>query len=306
MKNKHVGMLMGGHNSEHEVSMRTGAALAKALRSRGYRVTEIDVTPKLPEVLVREGIEVAFVALHGRFGEDGCIQGLLEAMQIPYTGSGVLASALSMDKVFAKKVFRQSQLPVVEDVVLPRNSVKECLASDLPFSLPVVVKPSREGSSVGVNIAHDAREFQSALLEARKHEGDILIERYIQGREIQVGVLDDEAIGVIEVVPGEEFYNYKAKYQSNGKTQYLFPAPLNPQENQKALTLGLFAHRSLGCVGVSRVDTILSKDGHFFLLEVNAIPGMTEQSLIPKIAKGIGLSFEDLAERLLLGASLKA
>ena len=306
MKDKRIGMLMGGHNAEHEVSINTGKALAGALRSRGCRVVEIVVDTDLPAVLLRERVEVAFVALHGRWGEDGCVQGLLEAMRIPYTGSGVLASALSMDKVISKGVFRQRGLPVVEDVVLARESLDGIEVTDLPFGLPVVVKPSREGSSVGVSIVRDAAAFLCALEQTRDLAGEVLVERYVPGREIQVAVLDDQPLGAIEIVPAGEFYDYEAKYHSGGATQYLFPAPLSKAETDRVLDLCAGAHRALGCRGVSRVDTILASDGEFFLLEVNTIPGMTEASLVPKIAAGLGMRFADLAERLLLGAALKA
>ncbi len=306
MKDKHIGMLMGGHNAEHEVSLKTGKALSEALRSRGYDVTDIVVDVDLPSVLIRESVDVAFVALHGRWGEDGCVQGLLEAMRIPYTGSGVLASALSMDKVFAKGVFRQHGLSVVEDVVVAKENLDDFSVDDLPFALPAVVKPSREGSSVGVSIVKNESEFSRALADVRDLAGDVLIEKYIKGREIQVAVLDDEPLGAIEVVPAEEFYNYKAKYQSGAGTRYLFPAPIGQEENHRVMDLCAKAHKALGCSGVSRVDTIMTGDGSFYLLEVNSIPGMTQASLVPKIAAGLGMSFEDLAERLLNGASLKA
>ncbi len=306
MKDKRIGMLMGGHNAEHEVSLKTGAAMAAALRKRGYQVIDVLVDADLPAVLVRERIEVAFVALHGRWGEDGCIQGLLECMRIPYTGSGVLASALSMDKVVAKGIFRQHGLPVADDVVIPKAALEGFQSSDLPFALPAVVKPSREGSSVGVSIVRDEAGLAGALAEARELAGDVLIERYIQGREIQVAVLDDEPLGVIEVVPAEEFYNYKAKYAKGAGTKYLFPAPLDDDQRDRAMQICAAAHKALGCTGVSRVDTMLDESGQYSLLEVNTIPGMTEASLVPKIAAGLGMSFEDLAERLLQGAALKA
>ncbi len=306
MKNKKIGMLMGGHNAEHEVSLASGIALAKALRARGYQICEIEVDVDLPAVLLRESIAVAFVALHGRWGEDGCIQGLLETMRIPYTGSGVLASALSMDKVVAKKMFRHQQLPVALDQVVSQSALAGFASHQLPFGLPVVVKPSREGSSVGISIVRKEAELAAALSQAQNLAGDIMIEQYVEGREIQVGVLDDQALGVIEIVPAEEFYDYKAKYQSDGVTQYLYPAPLTAAQTESALALGLAAHRALGCSGVSRVDTLLRPDGDFVLLEVNTIPGMTEASLIPKIAQGVGISFADLAERLLLGAACRA
>jgi D-alanine-D-alanine ligase len=299
-------MLMGGGNAEHEVSLKTGAALAQALRSRGYRVSDVLAGEDLAQVLLREKIEVAFVALHGRWGEDGCVQGLLEAMRIPYTGCGVLASALAMDKIYAKRIFKAIGLPVAEDLVVKKAEAGKFDSAALTFGYPVVVKPAREGSSVGISIAKDAADLKKAVETAAGFAGDILLERYVKGREINVGVLDDRALGALEVVPAEEFYDYKAKYHSGGTTQYLFPAPLSEEQNRTVLDLALRAHRALGCSGVSRVEAILDKRGDYFMLEVNTIPGMTEASLIPKIAKGVGISFEDLAERLLLGASLKA
>jgi len=306
VKDKHVGMLMGGGNAEHEVSLKTGSALAEALRSRGYRVSDVLVGVDLAQVLLREKIEVAFVALHGRWGEDGCVQGLLEAMRIPYTGCGVLASALAMDKIYAKRIFKAIGLPVAEDLVVEKKAAADFDPASLTFGYPVVVKPAREGSSVGISIARDAAGLKKAVETAAGFAGDILLERYVKGREINVGILDDRALGALEVVPAEEFYDYKAKYHSGGTTQYLFPAPLTEEQNRTVLDLALRAHQALGCSGVSRVEAILDERGDYFMLEVNTIPGMTEASLIPKIAKGVGISFEDLAERLLLGASLKA
>jgi D-alanine-D-alanine ligase len=305
MKDKRIGILMGGHNAEHEVSLETGAMVAKGLRGRGYQAIEIEVDSELPQRLRHEKIEVAFIGLHGRFGEDGCVQGLLEIMRIPYTGSGVLASALSMDKVMAKKLFRAAMLPLAEDVVLSGAVARNLSQVELPFPLPVVVKPAREGSSVGVNIARDEAAFRRAIAEAGIYSGDILVERYLKGREIQVGILDDRALGAIEIVPAEDFYNYRAKYLSDSGTRYIFPAPLDETETRRALEVGLGAHQALGCQGVTRVDLIFSQ-GEFFVLEVNALPGLTEHSLIPMIAKGTGISFGELVERILLTAALKA
>jgi D-alanine-D-alanine ligase len=305
MKDRRIGVLRGGHNAEHEVSLETGAMVAKGLRGRGYHVIEIDMDQELPQRLRREQIEVAFIALHGRYGEDGCVQGLLEVMRIPYTGSGVLASALSMDKVMAKKLFRAAGLMLAEDVVLSKNVTPNYSAADLPFPLPVVVKPGREGSSVGVNIARDETGFHRAIAEAGTYAGDILIERYLKGREIQVAILDDRALGAIEIIPAEDFYNYRAKYVSDSGTRYVFPASLSEDETRRARAAGLGAHRALGCHGVTRVDLIFSQ-GEFFVLEVNTLPGMTAHSLVPMIAAGIGISFEELVERILMTAALKA
>jgi D-alanine-D-alanine ligase len=305
MKDRCIGVLKGGHNAEHEVSLETGAMVARGLRKRGYHVIEIDVDDELPQRLRREQIEVAFIGLHGRYGEDGCVQGLLEVMRIPYTGSGVLASALSMDKVVAKKMFRAAGLVLAEDVVLSKAAAPNYTAAELPFPLPVVVKPGREGSSVGVSIVRDEATLCRAIADAGIYAGDIVIERYIKGREIQVAILEDRALGAIEIIPTEDFYNYRAKYLSDSGTRYVFPAPLGEDENHRALAAGLGAHRALGCHGVTRVDLIFSR-GEFFVLEVNTLPGMTAHSLVPMIAAGVGLSFEELVERILLTASLKA
>jgi D-alanine-D-alanine ligase len=306
LKRKRVGVLLGGLSSEREVSLRTGAAVSKALRGLGYEVVEIDVGKDLPARLVAEKVDVAFIALHGRYGEDGCVQGLLECMFIPYTGSGVMASSLGMDKVFAKQVFVAHGIPTPPYRAFTTAAEARVAADSLPFGFPVVVKPSREGSSVGVHICKTREEYLAAVEDASKLAGSILVEQYIKGREVQGGVLDDEALGVIEVVAAREFYDYQAKYQSGGTTQYLFPAPLPPDQYERVNQVCLAAHRALGCSGGSRSDVILTPSGEVFLLEINTLPGMTEASLLPKIAAGRGIDFPGLCERLLQGASLKA
>ncbi|MDR0967182.1 MAG: D-alanine--D-alanine ligase [Myxococcales bacterium] len=306
LKRKTIGVLMGGLSAEREVSLRTGKACGDALSSLGYVVRSIDVQRDVAARLVAEGIELAFVALHGRYGEDGCIQGLLESMAIPYTGSGVLASAMGMDKVVSKHLFASHGLPIARDVVLrnPSDLVTFRGAADLPFALPAVIKPSSEGSSVGVTIARDEAELVAAVGKAAALKGDILIEQFIQGREIQAAVLDGEALGAIEIVPASGFYDYAAKYEVN-TTRYLFPAPIPSDQYERACQLSLDAHQALGCSGATRSDMILAPDGQLYLLELNTLPGMTATSLLPKIAAGKGIDFPALCERLLLGASLK-
>lgn len=306
MKKKVVGMLMGGLSTEREVSLRTGEACARALSSLGYVVRSIDVQRDVAARIAAARIDVAFIALHGRFGEDGCIQGLLESMGIPYTGSGVLASAMGMNKVVSKRIFEDRGLPVAPDVVL-KNAVdlRDFRgAADLPFGLPAVVKPSGEGSSVGVAIAHDEPALMAAVEAASHLQGDILIEALVPGREIQAAVLDGEALGAIEIVPANAFYDYAAKYEDHA-TRYLFPAPIPPDQYAQACRIALEAHLALGCSGATRSDMILTPDGRLFLLELNTLPGMTAASLLPKIAAGQGIDFPALCERLLLGASLK-
>jgi D-alanine-D-alanine ligase len=302
---KKVAVLYGGPSSEREVSLKTGAACAEALRAKGYDVALVDVDRELAARLREAGAEVAFVALHGRWGEDGCVQGLLEAMGIPYTGSGVLASAVGMDKVLSKLLFRSLGLDVADYRVFPAARAGEVRAADLPFTFPVVVKPACEGSSVGVTLVKEPTGLQAACREAARWKGDVIVERYARGKEVQVAVLDGRALGVIEVVPANEFYDYAAKYTA-GTTQYFYPARLSEAETRRLMEAAEKAHRGLGCAGVTRTDFILVPDGTAYVLEVNTLPGMTASSLVPKIAAGNGLPFGDLCERLLDGAALKA
>lgn len=304
LKSKRIGVLMGGLSTEREVSLRTGKACADALESKGYVVTRIDVQEDVARRLLDERVEVAFIALHGRWGEDGCIQGLLESMFIPYSGSGVLASAVGMDKVFAKQVFNARGVKTPPYEVFPSFAALEKHGFTMSFGFPAVVKPSGEGSSVGVTIARDPASLKAAALEAGKLKGAILVEKYVKGREIQVAVLDDEALGAIEVVPANEFYDYSAKYQA-GTTRYLFPAPIPADRAAAAYEAAVGAHRALGCAGATRSDLILEPSGEIWILEINTLPGMTSASLLPKIAAGKGIDFASLCERLLLSASLK-
>lgn len=306
LKKMRVGVLMGGLSVEREVSLRTGAAVSGALRQRGYQVVELDAQKELAARLLSERVEVAFIALHGRFGEDGCVQGLLESMFIPYTGSGVLASALGMEKVFAKQIFLGHGIPTPAHQAFRTSQAALAAVGCLPFPFPVVVKPSREGSSVGVHICRTREQFVAAVEDSGKYAGSILVEEYVKGREVQGAVLEDAPLGAIEVVPAKEFYDYEAKYRAGSGTQYLFPAPLPPELYQKVNQTCLAAHQALGCGGASRTDAIVTERGEVLVLEVNTLPGMTETSLLPKIAAGRGIDFGELCERLLWGASLKA
>ncbi len=304
LKSRRIGVLLGGMSEERAVSLRSGAAVAQALRELGYAPVEIDVGKDLPARLAAEKIDLAFIALHGRYGEDGCVQGLLESMFIPYTGSGVLASSVGMEKVFTKQVFVAHGLPTPKWAAF--TTVAEALAATLPFELPCVVKPSCEGSSVGIHICKTRAEYEAAIADASQYAGKLLVEQYVKGREVQGAVLDDEALGAIEIVPAREFYDYQAKYGVDSGTQYLFPAPLPPDLYAKVNATCLAAHRALGCSGASRSDVIVTPDGQTLLLEVNTLPGMTGSSLLPKIAAGRGITFPQLCERLLLGAALKS
>jgi D-alanine-D-alanine ligase len=300
-----IAVLMGGCSAEREVSLQTGRAVSSALRKPGYNPIELDVGPDIAAVLLEQGVQVAFVALHGRYGEDGTIQGLLESMRIPYTGSGVLASALGMDKVRSRLIFQQCNLPVPYYRVLQAQEACKFVPGKDGPGVPLVVKPAGEGSSVGVHIVRDRGSLNRAFNEALEFGSTIIVERYIPGREIQVGILDDEPLGAIEIRPVGEFYDYRTKY-TDGLAEHILPAPLPAERYQEALEIGLAAHRALGCEGGTRVDLLFEEGKGFFLLEVNTLPGMTAVSLLPEIARGAGFSFEALCERILLGARLKA
>lgn len=304
LKSKRIAVLLGGLSSEREVSLRSGAAVAKALRDRGHTVVELDVGKDIAQRLAQERIDLAFIALHGRYGEDGSIQGLLESLFIPYSGSGVLASAVGMDKGFTKLVFQANGIPTPAFALF--HDAAAARAASLPFGLPCVVKPSREGSSVGVHLCKTRAEYEQAVDDCSRFAGAILVEQYVKGRECQGAVLDDVGLGVIEIVPAREFYDYEAKYGKDSGTQYIFPARLEPATYQAVLALCAKAHRALGCAGATRSDAIVTPEGHITLLEVNTLPGMTASSLLPKIAAAAGIDFGSLCERLLLTASLKA
>lgn len=303
MKDKKIAVLMGGLSAERDVSLKSGLAVHQALLGLGYDSTAIDVRHEVAAMLRDERIEVAFIALHGRYGEDGCIQGLLELLQIPYTGSGVLASALAMHKLYSKQAFAAAGLTITPYAAVRKG--ESCNAAALPFGLPVVVKPVQEGSSVGVSIVRQADQLQTALDEAFQYDELVLVEQYVKGREVQVGILDNQPIGAIEIVPKKEFYDFEAKY-SDGMAEHFFPARLDAALYEKVQQLGLQAHQALGCDGYCRVDFLVTEAGDCYLLEVNTLPGMTALSLLPEIAqKGAGLSFPQLVERILLSARLK-
>lgn len=302
MKTRKIGVLMGGLSAEREVSLNSGKAVHAALRDRGYNAVAIDVGRDVAARLTEECIDVAFICLHGRLGEDGTVQGLLEVMGIPYTGSGVLASALAMNKTVAKVVFAANGLTIAPYVVLRGDDTfSEEYAG---FGFPVVVKPSQEGSSVGVSIVRSQGELSSALALAFRYDDEVLVEKYIKGREIQVGILGDKALGAIEIIPKREFYDFEAKYTA-GMAEHVCPAHLEPAVYETVLRQGEAAHRVLGCSGYSRVDFLVTVDGECFLLEVNTLPGMTALSLLPEIAQSAGYGFGDLVEKIVCSAALK-
>jgi D-alanine-D-alanine ligase len=304
LRKKRIGVLMGGMSSEREVSLMSGGAILKALVELGYNAVSVEADEILAQRLREEKVEVAFIGLHGSLGEDGSVQGLLEMMRIPYTGSGILASALAMNKAVSRQIFQQNSLPVPRSVFLAQPPEGGVDLQKIPIPLPVVIKPCQEGSSVGVAIVSHPRDLLPAAEKAFGYGGGILVEEFIKGQEIQVGILDEVALGAIEIVPKVEFYTYEAKY-TDGLAEHLFPAPLPKQEYRKALELGVQAHRLLGCEGGTRVDLLYREPGEFFVLEVNTLPGMTPLSLLPDIARGVGIPFPELVERILRGARLR-
>jgi D-alanine-D-alanine ligase len=296
LKAKRVGVLMGGTSAEREISRKTGEAVLASLKRQGFLAVGIDVDVLVAEVIRKETIDVVFIALHGSKGEDGAIQGLLEILNIPYTGSGILASALGMNKIASRKIFLYHKLPVPDFIILRRGeNPKEVLKK---FGLPMVTKPSCQGSSVGVSIVHEESKLAAAVDLAFKYDHEILIEKYIQGKEIHVGIVGFEALGAIEVVSKTAFYDYEAKY-TPGMSTHIFPARLPKALYQQSLEYALAAHQALGCSGYSRVDMIVDQEGVPYILELNTLPGMTQTSLLPEIGKGVGIDFDTLIRRIL-------
>jgi len=304
LKKKKVAVMMGGLSREREISLKTGKAILKALTEKGYTVTAIDVGEDIGEKLVRGKIECAFLALHGRFGEDGTIQGMLELMRIPYTGSDVLASALAMHKIMAKKFFLCEKIPTPRFEVLQREEIKKGLQKKISLPLPVVVKPAREGSTIGISIVRKEEELLSAFKKAVEYDEEILIEEFMKGKEITVGILEDIPLPMIEIVPKSGFYDFHSKY-TKGETQYILPARISREKYLYAQEISLKAFQTLGCSGVARVDLMTDENENPFVIDINTMPGMTETSLLPKAASYAGIPFEDLVERILLKASLK-
>jgi D-alanine-D-alanine ligase len=305
-----VGVLMGGTSGEREISLKTGEGVARALEARGHEVARIIVGGGAPvDVALREAaIDVAFIALHGRGGEDGCLQGMLELMGIPYTGSSVLGSALAMDKLKAKEMFRLHNIPTppyyvaTETDLLGNDELAELHGS---FGYPVIVKPRNEGSSIGLAKAGDLRELRTAVEAALELDRWALVERYIKATEVHVGVLDGRVLGCIEVAPKSGIYDYAAKYTA-GATEYIIPPRIAPTRARGVMNLAERAVRALGCTGAVRVDLLVTEGENEYVLEVNTLPGMTATSLLPKIAEHAGIGYGELCELILDGAQLHA
>ncbi len=295
---KKIGVLMGGLSSERDVSLASGTAVLKALVGKDYQAVAVDVNRDVAAELRRQGIEVAFNGLHGKFGEDGAIQGLLEIMGIPYTGSGILASAIGMNKTVSKAVFQAAGLAVGPYAAIEAGDREAAAQRAAKIGFPLFVKPASEGSSVGVSRVDHQADLAAALDLAFSYDREVLVENLIAGKEVQVGILGDRALGAIEIVPKNRFYDYESKYKE-GMSEHFFPARIPQAAYERTLAAGLAAHRAVGCRGYSRVDFILTEEGTPYILEVNTLPGMTATSLLPDIAKGVGIPFPDLVERIL-------
>jgi len=298
-----IAVLLGGTSAERDVSLLSGAAVLKGLQEAGIDAHPVDIRDVPVLQLKEQGFDKAFIALHGRGGEDGTLQGVLEFLNIPYTGSGVMASAITMDKLRSKYLWQGCGLPVSPFVALTRKQMDEGLtpeelASIDALGLPLFVKPSREGSSVGISRVNEAWQFPAALDEAFRHDDEVLVEAFLSGPEYTVGVIGEEILPSIRIQTASEFYDYEAKYISDD-TQYFCPSGLSAKQEAELSELVIAAWRALGCSGWGRVDVMMGGDGRFYLLEVNTSPGMTSHSLVPMAAKQAGMSFSQLVTRIL-------
>lgn len=294
-----IGVLAGGPSSERAISLKSGQAVYDALLRAGLDVVFIDIPDNSLAGLSGYQIDIAFITLHGRFGEDGAIQELLEKRGIPYTGSGPAASKTALDKISSKKIFEKANIPV------PAYHVPsgDCEGIKKAMSFPCVVKPQYEGSSIGLSIVDMPGKLAHAVDAARAYGGDVIIEDYIDGREMTVGVLDDVPLPVVEIVPCDGIYDFTAKYE-DVKTEYIVPARMDEMAYIRAQETGLAAHRALGCRGMSRVDMRMDNNNDIYVLEVNTIPGLTERSLLPMAAKAAGMDFRELCMKILKSAFL--
>lgn len=291
-----VAVLLGGKSAEREVSLKSGGMVLAALRKRGVDAHPFDPKSQDLEALIRERYARVFIALHGRFGEDGTIQGVLEWLGIPYTGSGVLASALAMDKVRTKRLWMAEGLPTPPYAILEKDANLKVIARRL--GIPLMVKPANEGSSVGMSKVRDAAALDEAYALAVNYDSVVLAEKFIDGTELTVGILGEQVLPIIKLETPRDFYDYQAKYVADD-TRYLIPCGLPEKKEAEVQTLCLKAFRSLGCRGWGRVDLMLDRRGRPFLLEVNTAPGMTDHSLVPMAARAVGISYEDLCVKIL-------
>jgi D-alanine-D-alanine ligase len=294
-----VAVLLGGRSAEREVSLKSGSMVLKALAGRGVDAHPFDPAERGLDELAKQKFARAFIALHGRFGEDGTVQGVLEWLGVPYTGSGVLASALAMDKLRTKRIWQAEKLPTPSYALLEKSTDLRAVAKRL--GVPLMVKPASEGSSIGMSKVKRAAALDEAYALAANYDRVVIAEKFIEGTELTVGILGDRVLPIIRLETPREFYDYQAKYVADD-TRYIIPSGLPAKKERDLQALCLKAFRTLGCVGWGRVDLMLDRRGRPYLLEVNTAPGMTDHSLVPMAARAVGISYEDLCLRILEGA----
>ncbi len=299
---KRVALIYGGRSAEREISLFTGRQVSSALVEKGFQVTPLDLDDKTVTALAEARPDVVFIALHGKYGEDGCLQGLLDILGLPYVGSGVLASALAMNKAISKRLFRLEGLLCPKDVLVSSHALrKEGLQGVIGqitkgLDYPMVIKPNKQGSTIGLTVVRSSEDLESAVLNAFKYDDEVLVEEYISGTDITVGVLGNEepqALPVIEIRSVTGLYDYEAKY-TPGMSEHIIPAQIGAHAYEAAQESALKAHKALGCRGISRSDLIVTPGDEVYILELNTIPGMTRTSLIPDAAKAAGMEFPDL------------
>ena len=307
MKNKKVLVVLGGTSGERKVSFASGKACIKALKKLGYKVTTFDPKKKPLNLIDKNKVNIIFNALHGKDGEDGIAQSYFEYLKIPYTHSGVISSHNAMNKVISKQIFKKNKIKSPKYFVIDKKEYNKKKLINLitknKINFPIVVKPINEGSSIGVRISKNIKTLDNFTKDLFKKYSELIFEPYIGGQEIQVAVINGKPLGAIELKPKRKFYDYKAKYSKSAKTLHIMPAKLNKNKYQEALKIAKKAHDALGCKGVTRSDFKFFKN-HFYLLEINTQPGMTNLSLVPEIANYKGISFEKLVEKILLNASI--
>jgi D-alanine-D-alanine ligase len=299
LKNKKIAVLYGGLSAEREISILTGKAVLRALKKLGFNAVGIDVDRDVASNLKKNKIDFAFISLHGQWGEDGTIQGMLDIMGIPYSGDGVLANAIAINKVYSKFIFDANKVPTPLWGIVDKNS-----GTKTKMSFPVVIKPSNQGSAIGISIAKNPKEMAAGLREAFKYDSEILIEKYIPGTEVTVGILGGKVLPVIEIVPQGHFYDFKSKYEP-GCSKHIIPPRLPEKVIEKVKETALAAFKAVGCKVLGRVDLIIDRSGKPWVLEINTIPGMTETSLLPDAAREAGLDFNALVLKILECSYLK-
>ncbi len=299
-------ILLGGISGERKISFLTGKACYLALKKKGYKVKILDARGNFVSKLKKLNPKIVFNALHGKYGEDGFVQSILEFLKIPYTHSGVVSSSLAMDKMLSRVIFKKNKLKVPKYFLIEKNYKgnveKKIKRKKIKF--PIVIKPNNEGSSLGVYICKNRKNFKKNYNKIKNEYNKILVEEYIPGKEIQVAVMGNKPLGAIELIPKREFYDYEAKYSSDAKTKHVMPAKLKKNKYKEVLRIAKKAHKVLGCKGVTRSDFRFFKD-NFYLLETNTQPGMTKLSLVPEIAKYCGIKFDNLVEWMIKDATCK-